>query len=129
MRLKNILAATLFALAAMTAAAHATTVIPFTPQAFAAAQKAGKPILVDVWASWCPICKAQQPTLSAIESDPANKALTIYRVDFDSQKDVVKSFGVRMQSTLIVFHGATEKGRATGETDPARIRALVARAR
>ena len=33
-----------------------------------------------------------------------------------------------MQSTLIVFHGATEKGRATGITDPDAIRNLLAEA-
>jgi thiol-disulfide isomerase/thioredoxin len=38
---------TSFARAAMT---------EFTMAAFKAAQKAGKPILVDVWASWCPTC-------------------------------------------------------------------------
>jgi thioredoxin 1 len=108
--------------------ARAATELPFTQQAFADAQKAGKPILVHVWASWCPTCKAQAPTLSQIEADPANKDLLVYVVNFDTQKDVVKNFGVRMQSTLIVFHGATEEGRSTGDTNPASIKALVAKA-
>jgi thioredoxin 1 len=108
--------------------ARAATEAPFTQQAFAEAQKAGKPILVHVWASWCPTCKAQGPTLSEIEADPANQNLVVYKVDFDAQKDVVKSFGVRTQSTLIVFHGAAEKGRSTGDTNPVSIKALVAKA-
>ncbi|MGD9805062.1 MAG: thioredoxin family protein [Hyphomicrobiaceae bacterium] len=33
--------------------------IAFTPAAFEAAQKAGKPIIVDISATWCPTCKAQ----------------------------------------------------------------------
>lgn len=33
-----------------------------------------------------------------------------------------------MQSTLIVFTGATEKGRSTGDTNPASIKALVGKA-
>ncbi len=107
--------------------AHAATEYAFTQQAFDAAQKDGKPILVHVWASWCPTCKAQAPTLSQIEADPATKNLVIFKVDFDAQKDVVKKFGVRMQSTLIVFTGTTEKGRSTGDTDPASIKALVAK--
>jgi thioredoxin 1 len=108
--------------------AHAATEYPFTQQAFNDAQKAGKPILVHVWASWCLTCKAQAPTLSQITADPASKDLLIFKVDFDAQKDVVKNFGVRMQSTLIVFNGTTEKGRSTGDTDPAAIKALVAKA-
>ena len=82
--------------------AQAATEYPFTQQAFTDAQKAGKPILVDVWASWCPTCKAQAPTLSQIIADPTTKDLLVFKVDFDAQKDVVKNFGVQMQSTLIV---------------------------
>jgi thiol-disulfide isomerase/thioredoxin len=108
--------------------AHAATEHPFTQQAFETAQKSGKPILVHVWASWCPTCKAQAPTLSQIIADPASKDLVIFKVDFDAQKDVVKKFDVRMQSTLIVFNGTNEKGRSTGDTDPASIKALVAKA-
>ncbi len=35
----------------------------FTPAAFEAAEKAGKPILIDVTAPWCPTCRAQAPVL------------------------------------------------------------------
>ena len=110
------------------ASARAATEAPFTAEAFAAAQKAGKPILVDVWASWCPTCAKQAPILSKLSADPAFKDLTIFRVDYDSQKDVVRDLGVRMQSTLIAFHGAKEAGRSAGETNPDRIRALLEQA-
>ena len=43
--------------------AYASEPTPFTPQAFEAAQKAGKSILVHITASWCPTCKAQRPIL------------------------------------------------------------------
>ena len=33
--------------------------------------------------------------------------------------------GAQKQSTLIVFNGAIEKGRSTGETDPAAIQGLL----
>ena len=99
---------------------------PFSQVAFAAAQAAGKPILVDVWASWCPICAKQAPTLARLALDPTFREMVVLRVDFDAQKDVVRAFGVRMQSTLIVFRGTKETGRAVGETDPEAIRALLA---
>ena len=99
---------------------------PFTNEAFAAAQKAGKPILVDVWASWCPTCAKQMPTLTALSGDPAFRDMVVFRVNFDTRKDVVRAFGVRMQSTMIVFHGAREVARADGETAPEAMRALLA---
>jgi hypothetical protein len=46
-------------------------------------------------------------------------------VDFDNQKDAVKSFGARMQSTLIAFKGEHETGRSVGDTDRASIAALL----
>lgn len=110
-------------------AASAATELPFTEASFLQAQHDNKPILVHVWASWCPTCKAQAPTLSQIESDPANKDLIVYKVNFDTQKDVTRQFDVRMQSTLIAFHGGVEKARSTGDTDPASILALVTKTR
>jgi thioredoxin 1 len=108
--------------------ARAATVRDFDQAAFAAAQQEGKPILVEIDASWCPTCAVQRPILAELAAEPQFGDLQIFKVDFDSRKDVVKAMGAQMQSTLIVFHGTAEKGRSTGETDPAAIRALVAKA-
>lgn len=102
--------------------------IDYSPAAFDAALHSGKPILVWIHASWCPTCKAQAPTLAKLEAEPRYKDLTVIRVDFDSQKDAVKRFGARMQSTLITFKDGKETGRSVGETDPAALTALVAKA-
>src|SRR6516165_5561742 len=87
------------------AAAHATETKAFDPASFDAAQKAGKPILVAIHASWCPTCKAQKPILSDLMAEPKFKDLVYFVVDFDTQKDAVRFFGARMQSTLIAFKG------------------------
>jgi thioredoxin 1 len=114
-----ILAATLNA-----GVARAATEAPFEAQTFAAAQQAGKPILVDIWASWCPTCAKQTPILAKLSSDPAFNNLTIFKVDFDTQKDVVRMLGAKSHSTLIAFHGTREVGRSAGDTRPDSIRAL-----
>ena len=59
---------------------------------------------------------------------PKFGALKVFRVDFDNQKDIVRQFKATMQSTLIVFKGATETGRSVGDTDPASIAALLDKA-
>ena len=105
--------------------ARAATEAPFDQAAFAASQRAGKPILVDVTASWCPTCAKQRPILARLREDPAFRDLQVYTVDFDTRKDVLRAMGVQMQSTLIVFHGDKEVGRSTGVVDEAAIRALL----
>jgi len=105
--------------------ALATETRTFDQKAFAEAQKAGKPIFVGVHASWCPTCKAQDPILGELMSAPKFKDLVYFVVDFDGQKDAVKAFGVRTQSTLIAFKGDKETGRSVGDTNRASIGALL----
>lgn len=97
----------------------------FDQKAFEAAQTAGKSVLVDVSAPWCPTCKAQKPILSSLAKDPRFKDIVVFQVDFDTQKDVLRKFDVRMQSTLICYKGTKEVGRSTGDTNPASIEALL----
>lgn len=107
--------------------ASAATEAAYTAAAFAAAQAEDAPILVWVHASWCPTCAKQAPILAKLEAEPAYRALRVFVVDFDSQKDVVRAMGVQMQSTLIAWHGGHEQARSTGQTDEQAIRALVAK--
>ncbi|MDE2198096.1 MAG: thioredoxin family protein [Rhodospirillales bacterium] len=114
------------------APARAAVLVPFTEthfteQQFKAAQAKGEPILVEIFATWCPTCAQQKPIIDRLAATPQFKGLVILRVDFDSQKDVVRAFGARMQSTLVVFHGADLRGVTVGETDPAAIKALLAK--
>jgi thioredoxin 1 len=113
------------ATAVFAAPAFATETEAFTPDAFAAAQKAGRPIFVAIHATWCPTCKAQKPILSELMAEPKFKNLVYFVVDFDSQKDAVNFFGAQMQSTLIAFKGEHETGRSVGDTDRASIAALL----
>src|SRR6478735_4550263 len=115
-------------LAAGLAPAAAGETRPFSDPAFEAAQKSGKPILVEVSAPWCPICRTQKPILAKLASEPRFKDLQIFDIDFDSQKDLLKRLNVRMQSTLIAFKGTTEVGRSVGETQPEWIEGLLEKA-
>jgi thioredoxin len=124
---RAILIATLIAGVTALSPSFAATPQPFNVEAFAAAQKAGRPILIAVHASWCPTCKAQTPILSELTDDPKFKNLAYFIIDFDSQKDLVQRFGARMQSTLIAFKGSTEQARSAGDTNRASIAALLSK--
>jgi thioredoxin len=122
---RHLLGALVIATVFSTPIASAADKQPFDQKAFEAAQAAGKPILVEVSAPWCPICKAQAPILSRLKSDPKFKELVSFDIDFDSQKDLLRKFNVQKQSTLIVFKGKQEMGRSTGDTNAASIGALL----
>ncbi len=118
--------ASLFAVATPGVAAEQA---PFTQAAFEAAQARGRPILIDVYAPWCPTCRAQEPVIERLIAAPAYADLIVFRVDFDSQKDVLRRFGAQRQSTLIAFRGARETGRNVGVTAYFEIESLLATTR
>lgn len=123
--LSGAMVAAALVIAGLFSAASATTAVPFSAEAFKAAQAAGSPILVEIHADWCPTCKAQKPIIDKLTADPRFKDLKIFRVDFDAMKPEVKKFGAQMQSTLIVFKGSAEQGRSVGDTREASIEALL----
>jgi thioredoxin 1 len=112
----------------MSTTATAAPVQKFSTAALQAAQRAGKPVLVDIHADWCPTCRRQAPTIEAISRDPAFAKLVILKLDFDAQVAERTVLSVTKQSTLIAYNGRAERNRATGITDPAQIKALAATA-
>lgn len=101
---------------------------PFSSQAFAQLQQRQSPILVFIHADWCPTCNRQAIILSELFRETEFQPIALLRVDFDKQKPVVDEFGVRYQSTLIVFRGDREVGRSTADTDKQRIAELLRKA-
>ena len=100
----------------------------FEAAAFEAAKASGKPVLVEISAPWCPICKAQKPIVGKLRADPRFKDLLAFEIDFDSQKDAVRQVGAQLQSTLIVFKDGKEVGRSVGEAQPEWIEDLFEKA-
>jgi thiol-disulfide isomerase/thioredoxin len=119
--------------------AHAGDFIPYTKERLQALQASGdKPILVFINANWCPICAKERPIVAKLiganvggkqfDGDPALMGMDCIYIDFDAQRDAWRSFGATEQSTLIVFRGTTEVGRAVGMTNPDDIKALLLKA-
>lgn len=102
--------------------------VPYDKAAFDAALAAGRPVLVEISAPWCPTCRRQKAVLAELLQEPRFADLLILEVDFDSQKPLVRAFGARQQSTLIAYGGGKETGRSVGETRADAIEALLASA-
>ena len=116
----------LFVLFAMSVLAAETK--PFDQATFDALQAANRPVLIDVYADWCPTCKQQAPIVSELMASPEFKDYTVLKVNFDTQKDVRQVLRVSQQSTFIVYRGKQEVARSTGDTKKDSIAATLRKA-
>jgi len=101
---------------------------PYTQATFDNLIKEGRPMLVEVQADWCSTCQKQGPITSALLKQSPYKRITSLKVDFDKQKDVLRTLHVPMQSTLIVFKNGKEVGRSLGDTSSDSIENLLKKA-
>ena len=92
---------------------------------FMMAQKKGKTIVVDVYANWCPTCRAQAPILDELRQERASADVLFVKVDFDQHKEFLRAHRVPRQSTILVFNGMTETARSIAETNRTRLRSVV----
>ena len=106
------------------ASAYALEIIPYTPAALAQAQQSGKSYALHFHADWCPVCRAQSQVLEALKADPMLN-VTVFVVNYDTEKSLRKPFSVYTQSTIIAFKGKHETGRLAGESQADKIRAVL----
>ncbi len=92
---------------------------------FTMAQEKGKTIVVDIYADWCPTCRAQAPILDELRRERASGDVLFVKVDFDKEKAFLRAHRVPRQSTVLVFNGKTEVARSIAETNRGRLRSVV----
>ena len=52
----------------------------------------GRPVLINLWASWCPPCKAELPELMAFYEDHKQDGLVVLAVDTEDESDAAGKF-------------------------------------
>lgn len=84
-----------------------------------AKQLQGKPVVVDIYASWCPACKNIAPTVSKIKQQYGNK-ITFVTLDVSDKASAAKAEAKAKQLGLSKFFAAnkTQTGSLT-IVDPA----------
>ena len=100
----------------------------FTMEEFDQLKAEGKPILIDVYATWCPTCKKQQTILENYFTNNPDSELNVLHVNFDTQKKIVSMFKAPRQSTLILFKGEERIWFSVAETRPEVIEKNIAKA-
>jgi thioredoxin 1 len=97
---------------------------PYEPRAFEEAIASG-PVVVHVFAGWCPVCRTQKPILAALAKDPALAGVKFVTVDFDKDRQFLRTYRVGNQSVILLFKNGQEAARLIGTTDAESIRARL----
>ncbi|MFP5389984.1 MAG: thioredoxin family protein [Gammaproteobacteria bacterium] len=85
-------------------------------------------VVVEVYAPWCPTCKAQKPIVDSLAKQSAYQDVVVLSVDFDTDKTILQQLRVSVQGTLIAFKGGKETARSVGATSPAAIEGIFKKA-
>ena len=52
----------------------------------------GRPVLVNLWATWCPPCVAEMPSLARLAADPRMKDVAVVCVSVDGSREAPRRF-------------------------------------
>lgn len=74
---------------------------------------ADRPVLVDVWAEWCPPCRAITPILESL-ADQHGDRLTIVALDADANPEIVERYTAINLPTLLLFENGELVKRIVG---------------
>lgn len=103
-------------LASFSVSAWSLDKIPFNEQQFADFQASGIPVLVDVYAKWCPTCERQQIILKRYFKENPTSPIRVMVVDFDDQKQWVTYFRAPRQSSLFIYQHNKQQWFSVAET-------------
>lgn len=84
---------------------------------------ADKPVVVDVWASWCGPCKMLSPIIDALDTEMDN--VKFVKLNADENQELTAALGVRNLPTLVLFKNGEVETVRMGAAPKGQIQAWV----
>lgn len=82
------------------------------------------PVLVDFFADWCGPCKMMSPILKEVK-DALADAVSIIKINVDTNKQLAAQYQVRGVPTLILFKNGKQLWRESGVIQKAALIKLI----
>ena len=79
-----------------------------------AAELSGNPVVVQIWASWCPFCGAQNPHMQKLHDAYANRGLTVLAFSIDRTEQAAKDYLAKHGYTFNVAMRSADADRWFG---------------
>jgi cytochrome c biogenesis protein CcmG/thiol:disulfide interchange protein DsbE len=68
-------------------------------------QFAGKPLVINLWATWCGPCRVETPQLEELYQKYKGRGLTVIGVSTDDQPDAIRAFAAEYKVTYPMLVG------------------------
>ena len=75
--------------------------------------KAGKLVVVDMWAEWCGPCKMMEPVLEEIANEKGD-SIQLVKINIDENQETPVKYSVMNIPTLLFFKDGKEVDRVIG---------------
>ena len=85
--------------------------------------RAGQPVLLDFWASWCGPCRMLAPTVAELAREA--DGFLVGKVNVDEEPELARRFEIMSIPTLVVTEAGREVRRSVGVVPKNRILALL----
>ena len=87
--------------------------------------QAAGPVLVDLWAAWCPPCRKMGPVVDELAQRFGDRA-TVGKLDVDQHPAIAERYGVRSIPTFLLFRDGEVVERRVGALPLEELQALLA---
>jgi peroxiredoxin len=67
----------------------------------------GKVVVLNFWATWCPACVTELPSLSRLQSEWKSRGLEVVAVSNDASAEAVREYTAKKGFTFSILHDAS----------------------